>query len=301
MTASVRTALGGADKSRSLAIFNEVWPRRAVTAAEVAAFERAMLDSAELLVSVEGEDVGSAAVGIAASQPDACFALVTVLAHQRRRGAGGALYDAVSRWAATHGLDVIETRAEADDEESYAYARRRGFEEQWRETGFELDLRAARPRIEPVPGVEIVTLEQRPDLEAAVYDVAVDALPGSPGYAWQPPGRERFVDSHVRGAPVVLALADGQVVAYAKLSVKGSTAEHGMTAVKRAWRGRGIARSLKVAQIAWAQQHGFEKLTATNELRNEPIVRLNESLGYRRTVGRVGLRGPLSSARARQA
>lgn len=303
MAVSSRRCSSDAEKARSLAIYNTVLPRRAVTAEEVENFERAMLDSAEFLASLDGADVGSAAAGIAPSQPDACLMLVTVLPERRRRGAGSALYAEVSRWAAEHGLDVIETRAEADDDESLAYARRRGFEEQWRETGFELDVAtAALPAAAP-GNVEIVSLAQRPELEPAVYDVAVEALPDVYAGDWRPPPRERWLETHVRGPgtspeTVLLALAHGDVIGYAKLNLKheGRTAEHGMTGVKRAWRGRGVARTLKLAQIAWAKEHGLEKLTATNELRNEPIVRLNESLGYRRTVGRVGLRGPLSAA-----
>ena len=65
-----------------------------------------------------------------------------------------------------------------------------------------------------------------------------------------------------------------------------------MTAVKRAWRGRGIAKSLKLAEITWAQANGIERLTTTNEERNAPMLRINASLGYRPAPGRVLLRGP---------
>jgi RimJ/RimL family protein N-acetyltransferase len=51
---------------------------------------------------------------------------------------------------------------------------------------------------------------------------------------------------------------------------------------------------LKVAQIAWAKEHGLTRLSATNEERNAPMIRVNESLGYREVPGRVGLRGPLA-------
>ena len=65
--------------------------------------------------------------------------------------------------------------------------------------------------------------------------------------------------------------------------------------MKRAWRGCGIARALKRAEIAWAKSAGYERLSTTNELRNEPIRRLNERLGYRPVPGRIFLRGPLAS------
>ena len=67
-----------------------------------------------------------------------------------------------------------------------------------------------------------------------------------------------------------------------------------MTGVKRSWRGRGIAGALKRAQITWAKEQGYERLATPNELRNEPIRRLNARLGYREAPGRVMMRGPLA-------
>jgi len=63
--------------------------------------------------------------------------------------------------------------------------------------------------------------------------------------------------------------------------------------VRRAWRGRGVARALKAAEIAWAKQAGYERLETQNEERNEPIRRLNEHFGYVVTPGSVTVRGPL--------
>jgi RimJ/RimL family protein N-acetyltransferase len=67
-----------------------------------------------------------------------------------------------------------------------------------------------------------------------------------------------------------------------------------MTAVRRAWRGRGIASALKRAQIAWAKEHGFQRLTTTNEVRNAPMRRINEAFGYLPAPGRVWLRRRLT-------
>ena len=94
----------------------------------------------------------------------------------------------------------------------------------------------------------------------------------------------------------VRRLADGQVVAYAKLSLsraRPSVAMHDMTGVLRAWRGRGIARALKAAEIAWAKEHGYERLETQNEERNEPIRRLNVRHGYVVEPGSITVRGPV--------
>ena len=94
-----------------------------------------------------------------------------------------------------------------------------------------------------------------------------------------------------------VAIAGDEVVGYAKFSLTSAqptVAFHDMTGVRRAWRGRGIAGALKRAQIGWAKSRGYERLRTGNEIRNEPIRRLNRRLGYRATPGRVVLRGPLA-------
>ena len=87
------------------------------------------------------------------------------------------------------------------------------------------------------------------------------------------------------------------MIGYAKLVTRpdGRTADHGMTAVKREWRNRGVARALKRAQISWAKENGIERLTAANEERNAPMQHINSSLGYRVVPGRVRLRAPVAS------
>ena len=88
-----------------------------------------------------------------------------------------------------------------------------------------------------------------------------------------------------RADATFVAVAGGEVVGYAKFSLTAAqptTAHHDMTGVKRAWRRRGIAGALKRAQISWAKEHGYQRLATQNEVRNEPIRRLNERLGYRR-------------------
>ena len=299
MTVTVRACTTAADKQRSLDIYNDVCPRRAATSEDVQAWERASIASAEFLGAIDGDHAGSAAAGIGTARQHLCFTLVTVLPHARRRGVGATLLDTVSAWAAEHGVRELETPVDSDDEESLGFALRRGFHEHSRETGLELELAGLDPPpVDPPPGIEIALLDNRPELAAGAYDVGVEALPDIPGGEdWTAPPFEQFLATHLRGAAIFLALAGEDVVAYAKLTAHpdGRTATHGMTAVKRAWRGRGIAKSLKRAQIAWAQANGMDRLTATNEERNAAMQRVNASLGYVPVPGRVLLRGPATA------
>jgi len=86
------------------------------------------------------------------------------------------------------------------------------------------------------------------------------------------------------------ALAGDEVVGWAKLSfwdAKPDTPFHDLTGVKRAWRGRGIARALKHTQLNWAKEQGYRHLRTAMMERNAAIQRLNEQLGYRPIAGRI--------------
>jgi len=297
VTVRVRTCSSAAELRRSLEIYNEVWPHRAVTAEDVEAWKRAAIASVEFLGAVDGVDAGSAAAALEASRTKLVAMPLTVLAQHRRAGVGSALLEAVTSWADEQGAQQIETRVEADDRESLEFALRRGFHEHSREDGLELTLSDVEPpSLDPPAGVEIVTLAERPELARRVYEVAAEALPDVPGSEdWLPPPFEQFVASHLRGLVIFVALADGEAIGYAKLAGRpdGRTADHGITAVRRDWRNRGVAQALKRAQIAWATTHGIGRLTAANEERNAPMQHINSLLGFRSIPGRVRLRAPV--------
>ena len=231
--------------------------------------------------------------------------VVTVLAEHRRRGVGTALYRSLSAWTREHGIDEIEVPALDDDPESIAFATRRGFVEERRELGVVLELTGMGPPELVAPdGIEIVSWADRPELAHGMYEVSLEAYPDIPGF--EDDELESFEDwlAHdMQGSgdypeATFVAVAGDEVVGYAKFALTAAqptVAFHDVSGVKRAWRGRGIARALKTAQIRWAIANGFTELRTRNEERNEPIRRLNASLGYRPGIGRVYLVGPLAS------
>jgi GNAT superfamily N-acetyltransferase len=101
------------------------------------------------------------------------------------------------------------------------------------------------------------------------------------------------------GDAFMLALdsSSGKVVGYASLMmVPGRTdiAWHDMTAVLPEYRGRGIAKVLKRATIAWAIDHGLAALETGNDVENAPMRAVNFGLGYKPIPDEVGFRGPLA-------
>jgi GNAT superfamily N-acetyltransferase len=168
-----------------------------------------------------------------------------------------------------------------------------------------LDLRGLEaPPVVPPPGITLVTLAERPDLVPAVHAVAIETFPGMPtgGDPMDAGTLDEFVareverpDSPGDAFQVALDEASGEAVGYASLMfAPGSTtvAWHAMTAVRPAYRGRGIATALKRATIAWAIGHGLESLETGNDVHNAPMRAVNAALGYEPMPDLIGLQGP---------
>jgi GNAT superfamily N-acetyltransferase len=290
------------DEQVSLDVYNAVWPHDRIGLAEVQSYQAGLLDYADLIARIDGVVAGSGFAAIQPQRPELVVVLITVLAEQRRRGAGTALYEAISAWTRDRALDELEAVVTDDDAESLAFAQRRGFVEDRREKGVALHLAEIEPpRVEPPPGIEIVTRAARPDLARKIYEVAREASPDVPG--WEDELFEPFEDwlahdmqgSGDKPEATFVALTGEEVVGYAKFSftdAQPTTVHHDLTGVRRAWRGRGVARALKATQIAWAKANGYEELRTRNDERNAPIRKLNKEFGYTPATGRIYLKGP---------
>lgn len=293
-----------AEEQLSLDAYVETWPHDSFGLPELQAFKTSLVDHADLLARADGTVLGSGFAALFPGFRDRITVFVTVPAANRRRGAGTALYRALSEWAREHGIEVMVAVVADDDPDSLAFAKRRGFVEERREQGVTLDLAAIEaPAVESPEGVEIVSWAERRELARGIYEVSVEASPDVPGYEDEEHESFEAWLAHDMSGPsdrpeaTFVAVSGDEVVGYAKLSLstaRPTHAYHDLTAVKRAWRGRGVARALKAAQIGWAQANGFEQLRTQNDERNAPIRRLNSEFGYAPAIGRIFLRGPLA-------
>ena len=295
------------DELASLEVYNTVWPHDAVTIDAVHSYRDSAQDYIDYLVREDGVILGCGVGAIFAYRARRVVTLITVLAGHRRRGAGTALYEAISRWASERGAGELEVSVAGNDPGSLSFAQRRGFTEERREVGLVLSLAGlSPPQVQPPAGIEIVTWAQRPELARGMYELDVETHPDIPGFEdiaaepfedWMAHNMRRPTDSP---EATFIALGGEEVVGFAKLSLTAPTAAgHAMTAVKRAWRGRGIARALKATEINWALANGYTQLHTSNEERNAPINRLNARLGYRPGIGRIHLAGPIIGASSR--
>jgi GNAT superfamily N-acetyltransferase len=310
MSFSLRSATSDdAELTRFAEVVNDVTPENPTSLEELRWQDTNFLGE-RFVAELAGKAVGVATVGqILSYRPDFERWWVNVLVREphRRRGIGSALLVAGSRAARAVGKIGLQTSVSERHADGLAFLQHRGFVEFDRYRMVELDLaRLSKPAIDQPPGVEITTLAAMPDLVTGVHAVAEVAFTDIPhGDEPMQAGtldefRKRDVDRP--GIPpdafhVALDVATGDVIGYASLfRIPGrrDAAWHDMTAVAPAHRGRGIAKALKRATIAWAIDAGMRVLETGNDVENAPMRAVNAALGYRPIPDEVGLRGPLA-------
>jgi mycothiol synthase len=232
-----------------------------------------------LLATIDGTVVGS---GVAdRSDTGGGFVAPRVRREHRRQGVGTALLHALADHVAT--LEVTDLRAMTEDPVSLAFAQHFAFVEVDRQVE---QVRAVgdEPAPETLPeGVEVVTLDERPELWAASYEhFGVEVLADFAVFQPLQITQQQWTDSWA-GDPMFLAVHDGEVIACAGLdrdTDQPHRGENALTAVRRDWRGQGIAVHLKRRTLRWAADHGVTELYTWTQAGNIPMLSLNERLGY---------------------
>jgi len=300
---------GTVDTDTFAYVYTEVGRWTTLTPEDVEHERRTQLSHRDWLALVGGEAVGAAAC---VETPDmresaALYGGVRVLVGSRRQGVGTELFRVVSEYASTLGKSELEVFAYEDDPDGVAFAERRGFTTVMRLRMLRLVLAGLPPpRVDAPEGVTIATLNERPELEHALWEVACETMPEIPydGDAPMHPGTpEEYRAAFLSGPAFIpeatfLALAGGDVVGYAQLTWDDrdrGIGYHSMLGVRRAARNRGIAGALKAAQIAWALRNGLTELRTANEERNAAARAVNRRYPYEPIPDAILLRGPLAS------
>jgi len=204
-----------------------------------------------------------------------------VLPDKRGRGVGAALLEHLAQHALEQGYTRAGSHVAGDDEYSLAFAARFGFEELRRDVQQVLDVKAVEPR--DVRGIELVSVEARPDLVEAAYPLAQEGYEDMPIDGLDISRETWLAEAATLPAGSFAALADGEIVGFAGLlnwADDATKAEHGLTVVRRDWRGRGLATALKEHQIAWAAANGIRQLVTYTQTGNENMQAVNARLGY---------------------
>jgi GNAT superfamily N-acetyltransferase len=233
-----------------------------------------------LIVREDGELVGtglfdqSDEVGRAATS-------ARVLPAYRRRGHGSVILEQLLDLARVAGFSRVG--AGTDDDGSAEFARRHGFVETDRQVE-QVRRIGDEPWPEPVPGIEVFSIEERPDLwERAFDEVALDTVGVMVASGEFHLVREEWAELWMDSPASTWAAVDGDlVVGVAGLMSpdRPGRAEHTFTGVRHDHRGRGIALLLKRMCLAWAAENGLDEVITWTQERNDGMRAVNEKLGF---------------------
>lgn len=284
---SIRTVVTDADyeawrQVRIAALPNERCP----SVAELREMDRP--DRLLLVAEVDGKAVGS---GLAdrSDETGRAFVAPRVLPEHRRQGVGTELLVALAGHAFDQGYERAGSGVE--DDGSLAFAQRFGFVEVDRQ------VEQVRPiKVEPWPAppteYEVVTVAQRPELWARAYEqVALPTFPDMDVPSLLNVTADDWAKEWINDPEAMfLAVVGDEVIGVAGLLLdtdKPERAEVAYTAVRREWRGKSVAATLKRMSMAWAAEHGIAEVYTWTQRGNDNMRRLNEHLGF--TYGAVSI------------
>jgi mycothiol synthase len=278
MSIEVRAAESDADLEAFVRIRRTLLPNESGgTVALLRADLAANPDRHFYVAELEGEVVGSGLISLSDLR-DRFSVKVRVLPQARRRGVGTALL----RRLIIHATgDKVGTHLE--EEESRPFAERFGFRETDRQVEQVKHL-GDEPDPPPLPdGIEVVTVAERPSLLREAYPLACE---GYSDMALERPA-QISLENWLREEATVpagsfVALAGGEIVGWSGLVQHDNhrVAEDGLTVVRRDWRRRGLATTLKRMELAWAAANGYREIVTWTQRGNEGMRSLNERLGY---------------------
>ncbi|MGC4936591.1 GNAT family N-acetyltransferase [Kribbella sp. DT2] len=290
---TIRTAITDADYEGWRAVRIAIMPyERCPAVAELREADRP--GRLMLLAEVDGEVVGS---GLADRSGDGQRAALMPMVRPdfRRRGVGTEILKVLADHAVAEGYDMAG--ASVDDEESRLFAERFGFRESNRQVE-QLRPIGDEPKPAPPTAYEIFSVAERPELWTAAYhQVALPTFPDMDHPVALKVSEDDWEKEWINDpAAMFVAVAGDEVIGVAGLmldSDRPERAEVAYTAVRREWRGRSVAATLKRTSMAWAAEHGITEIYTWTQRGNESMRRLNEHLGFTYGIVSISLRAPL--------
>lgn len=162
-------------------------------------------------------------------------------------------------------------------------------------SGYEDRARAVGVRIAPL--AELISnfgeTEQR-RLYTLISALLRDVPSTTPISVWPFETWQHRVAGRVQPEGLFVAVApDGEWVGvselYLPVTTRPRTLHNGLTGVRPAWRGRGVAYALKLAAARAALARGFTHSRTSNHSVNRPMLAVNDRLGFVREAAAVTL------------
>jgi GNAT superfamily N-acetyltransferase len=290
------------DAEATMPLFRELWAEEVVTAPGLVHWieqqpERAAMRAWVAEARREVVGFGNSRLRWALQAEGIAGIWSGVLPAFRRRGLGTRLFETAAEHIVRHGARRLESTVLDDEPGARAFARRLGFEEGRSEQYWELEVgSAAVAKAEPTGEVSVVRLREVRDRERelfALYDSAERDMPDDYTHAmafedWLP---ETLGNPELDLDLSAVVLVDGRPAAFAWLIAdrEGARAANEMTGTAPEFRRRGLARLAKEATIGWAAEAGIRTIVTSNDTTNSDMLALNEHLGYRPSVLRIGV------------
>jgi GNAT superfamily N-acetyltransferase len=299
-------------------LWNAVWPNLARDVAELERDDATLPEPMRALrwiATLDGMPVGFAEAYRPASyfHPRKWMLHVGVLAAYRRRGVGTALYDAAWAQVAELGADTVSTQVREDDQASITFADQRGLVELNRDFESLLDLQAVDPgqmvRLAErmPPNLTLLSFSEldKGDFRMEFHRLFEVVRQDIPRPEPPVPLTFEFFQEQVIEDPFFLrdgtffAIHGEEPIGFSGIyqGTNDGWVDQWLTAVRRDWRGRGIAQALKAKIILWSRANGYRTLRTDNSSLNAPILTVNESLGFQRSAAIITMRRHLDLVR----
>jgi GNAT superfamily N-acetyltransferase len=231
--------------------------------------------------------------------PGSFAVLVVVDPGLSGQGIGRTLYARLARQYGPFGTERVYARVREDRPSALAFAHSRGFDETGhvqRISRLDLDevrldgYEGLRDRLE-AGGIRVKTLQElgadSEDLLRDVHHVQMETARDEPTPEPFNVPFEAWREFYLRGpgispASVFVAVHEQQPIGLTMLKRQGAESawNQGM-GVQRQYRGRGVARLLKLRSMEWAREQGLRFLYTGNDINNPRMYDINVRLGYR--------------------
>lgn len=307
-------ALDERDYAACVAIWNRVHPDRPESVHAWREADREAREQRTLRLRMVAEVSGRIAGFGSILQPWSLIPLrkyrleLTVPREEPARGVEAALYEQLERELRRLRAAAVRTRTRVEREPLGRFFASHGFVERMRSWEMELHVRsleaeALRPALPP--GITLTTLAEERRRGAAperpLYELDCLAAMDEPRLdPFTPPPFDAFLGWLNAAAAIPEAFFIARAgEEYAGMSVlrrrpeSPAVLQQSITAVRREYRRRGIARTLNQAALRYAWESRCETVRAGVASTNTGMLRLNEELGFRQVAGWATLEKPL--------
>lgn len=219
---------------------------------------------------------------------------------QKGKGAATALFNHLESIARAGGAVEIESQVRGDDDTSFAWAERRGFRSDRLRTESVLDLTsfdasrfAGAVEKSAATGIRFEMhypiLPESDEFLMRMYDMHAETFPEVPAFVPPFPPYETWVkefrgEGRPKGNVFSIFACDGdRIVGESSITLPElaeASAYTMYTAVRKAYRGRGLALALKLLTIEAAKARSVTRMRTNNDSDNPAMLAVNEKLGY---------------------